>query len=531
MNRKRAKSRLLPLARAAAKSAGDSIDSPARRIHVCRKLLFGEAIEGELGDFADALSCLPVDERHYWIGTFYTLLLCPEIRREQATYFTPPALAETVIDLAIDAGYDIDIHDVLDPAAGGAAFLSTLAARAARSGFDLVDSSYRLNGIEIDHGLASLSRDLIADRLGVKPRRGTIVSGDALRIKIPASYDLVIANPPYGRISEDEVIDLPWESVCHRGHINKYALFVELCLRHAKPGGIVALVIPSSFRAGPLFSRLREFIRGEGQVVSIGTIEQRNRLFVDVAQDVSVLIIRKGKPHDQSTPVAFHVIGTSSSSKVDAKLPADTKAPWPLPSSSDERQAGYTLEDWGIKVRSGYFVWNRQLDRLTENPKPNAAYPLIWAKNVRLDRLCRPAGKNGEGVDFVVFDNPSSAIITKPAAVLQRTTNDNQPRRIVSSVVDPFVCKRWGGFVTENHTISLTANCQDRIELLVKLLNTDEVDKRYRTVAGTAALSVTLLRDLDLPSPQAFSQALAECSGDAEKAAVIAYSKCVVGAS
>ena len=82
---------------------------------------------------------------------------------------------------------------------------------------------------------------------------------------------------------------------------------------------------------------------------------------------------------------------------------------------------------------------------------------------------------------------------------------------------------RWGGFVTENHTIVLTAESPKRLALAVKLLNTSAVDQRYRRVSGTAAVSVTLLRQLDLPTPAAFSAALREADGDAETAALTAY--------
>lgn len=514
---------MLPLARAAAKVARPHVACDAERARICLDILHRRKVVDGLTDFAAALLKLPVDERHYWIGTFYTLLLDPGVRKEQATYFTPPSLAEAVIDLAIEAGYDIETDDVLDPAAGGAAFLSTLAARAEQAGIDPVAASYRFNGIEIDRGLAALSRSLIGDRLGTKPRRGMIISGDALRTRIPASYDLVIANPPYGRMSEIPASDLPWEEVCERGHINKYALFVELCLRHAKPGGIVALVIPSSFRAGPLFARLREHIRSEAQVVAIGTVGQRNRLFVDVAQDVSVLILRKGEPHQADLLVSFHSIGSATFTRTQGLLPSHLAAPWPLPSRPDEAEGNTNLSGWGVEVRSGYFVWNRQLDRLVSAPSKRSAFPLVWAKNVRPGQLCRPAGKHGQGMDFVAFEGPSSAIITGPAVVLQRTTNEKQDRRIVASVVDRQIVSRWGGFTTENHIVALTTSTQEHAELLCQLLNTETVDRRYRRVSGTASISVKLLRELDLPSPERFSSALAQCSGDAEQAARQAY--------
>lgn len=525
MAEKQKGSTTLRLARAAAKAICHLVPDSADRVKVCRELLRNEPEMPNLLEFSSALARLPVDERHHWVGTFYTLLLDPELRKEQATYFTPPSLAETVIDLVVEAGFDIRTGHVLDPAAGGAAFLSTLAARISLADLDPVAAAYRFNGVEIDKGLAALSRCLVAIRLGTKPRRGMIVSGDALRTKIRTAYDLVIANPPYGRMSEGRASDLPWQEVCHPGHINKYALFVELCLRHAKPGGIVALVIPSSFRAGPLFARLREYIRSQSQVLAIGTVGQRNRLFVDVAQDVSVLILRRGEAHKADLPVTFHDIGNATSARRNGLLPLDATDPWSLPNGNDEPLGGCTLSDWDVEVRSGYFVWNRQLDRLVFETGESAAVPLIWAKNVRPGHLCRPSGKNGQRMDFVTFEGTSRAIIRQPAVILQRTTNEKQPRRLLAAAVDPRIVSKWGGFTTENHTIALTTNSQGQAELLCRLLNTDEVDRRYRKVSGTAAISVTLLRELDLPSPSSFSAALSICSGDAEAAARTAYAR------
>src|SRR5690606_31513640 len=125
--------------------------------------------------------------------------------------------------------------------------------------------------------------------------------------------------------------------------------------------------------------------------------------------------------------------------------------------------------------------------------------------------------------DFVTFAEDSAAVIRSSAAVMQRTTNDKQPRRLVVAMVDPAVVARWGGFVTENHTIVLTSEDPEQLALAVALLNTSAVDQRYRRVSGTAAVSVTLLRQLDLPSPEVFREAMLEADGDAEAAALAAY--------
>jgi len=525
VEQKGGKTTLLARARAAARDIVRDAASAQARVDACLDLLVDTGGDDRVESFRRALHTLPIDERHYWVGTLYTLMLPSKVRRSQATYFTPPTVADAVVDLVIEAGFDLSNDDVLDPAAGGAAFLSTLAGRMASAGLPTSEVAYRLNGIEIDVGLATLSQRLIAERLGTPLPRDVIITGDALRVPIPASYGLVIANPPYGRMSLEEVHGKAWRRIAHSGHINKYALFAELCFRNAKPGGIVALVIPSSFRSGPLYDRMRRFIRSHGEVLTVGSIAGRDGVFIDVAQDISVLVARKGKAHQRDAKVRFPIIGPTptASPVVEQVLPAEPGDAWPLPAVDPETVGGATLADYGVTARAGYFVWNREHTRLVSKLGRRRGYPLVWAKNVRPGELCRPAGKKGAKIDFVTFADVSTAVVSSPAAVMQRTTNDKQPRRLVAAMVDPAVVARWGGFVTENHTIVLTAEDPERLGLAVALLNTGAVDQRYRRVSGTAAVSVTLLRQLDLPHPDAFAAALRAAEGDAEPAAVAAY--------
>lgn len=516
---------LLNRARAAAKLLAAKSKLPLGRADACLELLSDHVADDQLTFFRHAVMALPIEERHYWIGTLYTLMLPAKVRRSQATYFTPPLVAGAVVELAIQAGFDIGKDDVLDPAAGGAAFLSTLAGRMTVAGVKHKDVAKRLNGIEVDEGLARLAHRLIEERLGTDVGQEIIVVGDALVTSIEAAYDLVIGNPPYGRVSPNDVQGNDWQRVCHKGHINKYALFAELSFRAAKTGGLVVLVIPSSFRAGPLYDRMREFIRSEGEILSIASIQDRNGVFIDVAQDISVLVARKGEPHSASSKVCFPIIGSALPAKsvVEERLPEVAGSAWPFPATNPKAVGGATLKDYGVGAKAGYFVWNRERHRMVKAPGNTTAYPLIWAKNVRPGELCSPAGRNGGEPDFVTFDSASSAVVTKPAAVMQRTTNDKQPRRLIVAMVDPLVVSEWQGFVTENHTIVLTADDVERLELAVALLNTAAVDARYRRVSGTAAVSVSLLRQIDLPRPDSFAAALAEAGGDAESAAEQAY--------
>jgi adenine-specific DNA-methyltransferase len=518
---------LLILARkTAAKSLNEIASSPSQRLELCIDLLKDAPKNAFLSDFATRLSRLDVNHRHYWIGTFYTLLLPPAQRRAQATYFTPPHLSQALLRLVSNAGFDPLRHSAIDPAAGGAAFLSTLAAEMRASGTRPTTIVRRLRGVEIDRGLARLSEELVSARIGYPIARGSLVTTeDALRVRTYDTYDLVIANPPYGRVFPEQLPSNAWQDVCHPGHINKYALFAELCFRLAKPGALIALVLPSSFIAGPLYGRLRTFMCENGQVLTLGSVTTRDYVFVDVAQDVSIVVLRAGTAHRAGQLVSFGKVGAFGPFRPSAAcvLPQDPGAPWMIAGKQPGAAVGgASLADYGAVLRCGYFVWNREGDRMRRCRRAKLDVPLIWACNIRANRFCRPRAKKRPGIDFVRFNEDLCAIVRTNAIVLQRTTNSSQPRRLVAARVSPSTLKRWGGFVCENHTIVITAPDVRTLNTLCFLLNSAAVDARYRQLSGTASISVNLLRELDLPTPAALSQAIAEL-GYYEAAIVRAY--------
>jgi adenine-specific DNA-methyltransferase len=147
---------------------------------------------------------------------------------------------------------------------------------------------------------------------------------------------------------------------------------------------------------------------------------------------------------------------------------------------------------------------------------------LIWAENIRPGKFCVPAGRRGKATNFVKFEADSTGITRSNAIVIQRTTNNSQKRRIIAARVSPSEIKKHGGFTTENHTIVLTGPNPKTLSLLVWLLNSKAVDDRYRQVSGTASVSVTLLREIDLPSPQALAEAV-ERFGHTDEAISAAY--------
>ncbi len=73
----------------------------------------GEAVQ----DFAKWLSEEPFNEADYWLATAYAILVGDEVRTERALYFTPPLLAERVIDNLLQHGASLTTHRWHDPPA------------------------------------------------------------------------------------------------------------------------------------------------------------------------------------------------------------------------------------------------------------------------------------------------------------------------------------------------------------------------------------------------------------------------------
>ncbi len=139
------------------------------------------------------------------------------MRARLGVFYTPPELTERLLTKAVTAGVDWSVCRVLDPACGGGAFLSPVAekmishSRLKDSSLLLQELGGRLRGFEIDPFAAWIAQVMLEATLMAICRR----SGKRLPVvvevcntlekeNVPGDlYDLVIGNPPYGRVTLD----------------------------------------------------------------------------------------------------------------------------------------------------------------------------------------------------------------------------------------------------------------------------------------------------------------------------------------
>ena len=262
-----------------------------------------EALADSLGE---TVAELDAETAAYHIGLTYICTLPRAHRASMGIYYTPPCLTARLIAQATASGVDWATCRVLDPACGGGAFLALVARRILDELADcspriLVENiANRLHGYELDPFGAWLSQAAL-DAVLLPVTRTTrrqlpvvVTICDSLRKSPPRNrFDLVIGNPPYGRVSL-----APGDRDRFRrslyGHANLYGLFTDMALRHTRVGGVVAYVTPTSFLAGEYFKNLRALLGRDAPPATLDFVSARKGVFDDVQQETLPATYKRG---------------------------------------------------------------------------------------------------------------------------------------------------------------------------------------------------------------------------------------------
>ena len=474
-----------------------------------------------------AASELEVADASYMIGGLYTGMMPGTFRTQLGAYYTPPALCEWLLDMATDAGVDWGSARVLDPACGGGAFLSPVARRMAeylrdrRAKAVLSDIQSRLCGFELDPFAAWISQVFLdvtlgdlCDEAGTRLRSVVRVCDSLDQMPGGEGFDLVVGNPPYGRITLSPRLREKFRRSLF-GHANLYGVFTDLALRFSKLGGIIAFVTPTSFLAGEYFKALRGMLGREAPPVRIDFIEARRGVFADVLQETLLATYRHG---GDPTAGDVHFVKPGPDGCIDTmtagsfNLPETLDHPWLMPREEAHStlvrrvdEMPHRLADYGYRVSTGPLVWNRHKESLRDRPG-KGRYPLIWAESVRPDGVFEfRADKRNHKPYFEPNANETWVVTDHPCVLLQRTTAKEQCRRLIAAELpEPFI-EEYGAVVVENH-LNMIKPPDDTPKVapaaLAALLNSHVVDQVFRCINGSVAVSAYELEALPLPSPE-----------------------------
>jgi adenine-specific DNA-methyltransferase len=478
----------------------------------------------------EAASLLEPLAASYLISVTYTAMLPEDTRSRLGAYYTPPPLAERLVVMATSAGVNWSTCRVLDPACGGGAFLSAVAAPLAKAcgqlpaAHILSSIADRLQGFEVDPFAAWLSQTFLeACLMPLCQRAGErlpvlVHVRDSLTTQEPDTkdehYDLVIDNPPYGRVSLAARIRDRFRRSLY-GHANLYGVFTDLAVRLAKPGAVIAYVTPTSFLAGEYFKALRSLLAQFARPVNIDFVSVRKGVFDDALQETMLATYRKTGVYLNSPTVHFIAPTKHDSISVekggDFELPKGG-GPWLVPRSHEQAQLiaslrlmHHRLRDYGYKVSTGPLVWNRHKSQLVSKNSAKNIFPLIWAEAVTPDGRFQFRADKKNHLPYFKTRERDEWLITRTACVLlQRTTAKEQSRRLIAASLPAAFIREHGAVVIENHLNMIRPiNGSPPVPagLLAAVLNTAIVDRAFRCISGSVAVSAYELENLPLPPP------------------------------
>lgn len=521
--------------------------APALTLSFAPMPLFGrldrtaEPLARSVGEMA---AQLPLIEALYQVTSVYPALLPAKIRGELGAFYTPPALVTRLFEQAEEEGLDWRSARILDPAAGGGVFLLQAVRRMIQAlpdcepAFLLAQIGERLVGFEVDPHAAGLTQAaveiLLADiaMSACRPVPRIVKVCDTLDAAAEPIFDLVIGNPPYGRITLSPDKRQTYARSLY-GHANLYGLFTDAALRWTKPGGLVAYLTPTSFLAGQYFAALRRLIAEVAPPVSIDFIHSRSGVFEDVQQETLLAVYKRGATSSRARIHYLTIVNdreTHVTRNGTIALPADCKLPWLAPRSPEHSKLiasaemmNCRLADWGYSVSTGPLVWNRFKDQLRDRPDGKLVRPLIWAESITSDgRFLFRAQKKNHSPYFALQPGDDWLLVTDPCVLVQRTTAKEQARRLIAAELPFAFVYSHGGVVVENHLNMIRAEQKPQVQpaVLAALLGSGIVDQLFRCISGSVAVSAYELEALPLPAPAETKQLAQLVSAGASRTSI-----------
>lgn len=479
------------------------------------------------------------------VGRIYTFLLPDEYRTKHGIYFTPPALTRRLLDSARSVGVDLKTAHVIDPACGGGAFLAPIASAKVAELRDLpADEVLRelaasVHGVEIDPFNAWLSQvfvDAVTDGVSQRAEEEKtpllVRVGDALDLPDDKKYDLVIGNPPYGKVALGPQRRSKFSRGLY-GHANLYGVFTDQAVRLTKPGGVIALVTPTSFLSGQYFKSLRQVLADEAPPLSLDFVSDREGVFDDVLQETVLATFNRSKTSRGSKVSSIQVLpgGDIAIEPISVfELPSDPQQPWLIPRearlapvSRAVSRMSTRLSDLGYRVSTGPLVWNRYKDALREARGWNR-FPLIWAEAVAPEgSFTFPPRKKGHSPYFEVRPGIDDHLLLRvPCVLVQRTTSKEQRRRLIAAVLPPDLVEEYGAVIVENHLNVIFPTNRVRVSpsVIAAVLNSSALDDVFRCISGSVAVSAFELEALRFPTVE-FMQSVERALQEGTSAAVI----------
>lgn len=336
-----------------------------------------------------------------------------------------------------------------------------------------------------------------------------------------ASFDIIISNPPYFKLSKDDKRTISSPELVS-GQPNIYSLFMGIAAKLLSENGELIFITPRSFASGNYFKSFREQFFTSVQIEKIHLFNSRKDSFNrdNVLQETVIIkAIKKTINPNKNVLVSssigikdifeptikyfkcFELIDLNSKEKI-LHLPTSDKEETILNLVSTWK---YVLADFDIKISTGPVVSFRALDFIQNNYQNGSVFlaPLFWLQNVNKMILEWPKLLKEKG-QFIRIESGSRSLLipNKNYIFLRRfSTKDDKSRLIAAPYFCNYIKSDYIGVENKVNYIYRKNGHLDRNEVvgLCTLLNSELFDTYFQSFNGNVNVSATELREMRFP--------------------------------
>ncbi len=432
-----------------------------------------------------------------------------EHRREKSQFFSSQSIA----------GYmakQIEIPEkkslkVLDPGAGN----GLLAVMMLRHILEVsMPESIEITFVENDKDilpiLHSVSRQLIElNKLQAVKIVCAIQEDNFITDFSSSSYDIVICNPPYAKITKKSREAEKLAYVVY-GQPNLYALFAVKAVSLLNEGGQYVFITPRSWTSGYYFVKVREFLFNTITIRKIHLFNYRENVFSneDILQETMIWSGSKGKGKEDiiristsendgfketsSIDVPFFEIVSHNEDKY-LLLPLKEEDYELLKSMNGLRD---TFDSLGYVFRTGPVVEFRKQELLSPTRTPQAI-PMFRAANVKDGKFVFPA--NTEKAQYIdTTKEPLLRFENTPTILVKRLSAKEEKRRLQCCAYIPIPSEPYVSL--ENHVNYLTKKdggslTEDEVSWAFSVISSEKYDRYFRMINGSTQVNA---KDLNM---------------------------------
>lgn len=334
------------------------------------------------------------------------------------------------------------------------------------------------------------------------------------------TFDLIIGNPPYKKISKDAPEATHMEEVCY-GTPNMYFLFWAMGIHNLKEGGELVYIIPRSWTSGAYFERFRKYLLSHCVITDIHIFGSRDKVFdaETVLQETVIVKVKK----DSTKPRKIRISSSNTSDflglrhfDVDYDIVVGNNGYIYL--VTNEKEAAIlsalgkfpsTLATDDLRMKTGLIVDFRTKEVLRNEPS-DGTYPLFYSQHIKEGRIVWPVGKEFE---FIYTDRKGYLQENTNYLFVKRFTAKEEKRRLQCGIYLSSDYPEYDYISTENKINYIKCTSQDEVYGLYVLLNSTIYDQYYRILNGSTQVNSTEINNMPVPSKETICKMGKELEG------------------